>query len=66
MTSGRMEDGTPFIAIGNDEPEAKKLIVHTMCSKCGKLHYFDLWAMINGEEIICEHCGHRTKREVDE
>lgn len=58
---GYTEDGTPYVAIGNDEPEAKEFIVHTKCENCGQVHYFDFWAMFRGEEIECEHCGHKTK-----
>ena len=57
---GRMEDGTPFVTIGGNEPEAEEFIVHSRCESCGEMHYFDFWKMYRGEEIECEHCGHRT------
>lgn len=61
MEGGRLEDGTPWVAIGANEPEAKEFIVHCKCENCGKMHYFDFWAMFRGEEITCEHCGHKSK-----
>lgn len=62
-SEGRLEDGTPFMAIGSNEPEAQELIVHCECTNCGKEHYFDLWKMFRGEVIKCEHCGHESKAE---
>ena len=61
MNGGTMSDGTPFVAIGADEPEAREWIVHTECEQCGEQHHFDFWAMFRGEEITCEHCGHKTR-----
>ena len=61
MNSGRLDDGTPWVAIGSDEPEAREFIIHSECESCGKEHYFDLWSLLRGEEIVCEHCGHRSK-----
>lgn len=60
MDGGKLEDGTPWVAIGAGEPEAKEFIVHCECEACGKQHYFDFWAMFRGEVITCEHCGHST------
>lgn len=60
-TSGHMEDGTPWVCIGADEPEAERYMVHCECSQCGQDHWFDLWAMFRGEEITCEHCGHVSR-----
>jgi len=61
VSGGKMPDGTPFIAIGANEPEANRFTVHTECEACGEMHYFDFWAMFRGEWITCEHCGHRTR-----
>ena len=58
---GKTEDGVPWMAIGSDEPESKELIVHTVCEACGEVKYFDLWAMIRGDEIVCEHCGYKSR-----
>lgn len=57
VTGGRMEDGTPFVAIGAGEPESREFIVHSECPECGRQHYFDLWRCLAGEPIECEHCG---------
>ena len=62
---GKMEDGTPYVAIGANEPEAKEFIVHMECPACGKQRYFDFWAMFRGEVITCEHCGHESRAEVE-
>ena len=64
MNSGRLEDGTPWVAIGADEPEAKEFIVHMECSKCGKQHYFNLWDAFAEKPITCEHCGNVSKAKV--
>lgn len=59
-------DGTPYVAIGNDEPESKKFLVHKRCPECGKEHYFNLWDMMAGKEITCEHCGHKSLAKTEE
>ncbi|MBQ9041450.1 MAG: hypothetical protein IJ111_01380 [Eggerthellaceae bacterium] len=56
-------DGVPYVAIGNDDPRAKELIVHSKCPECGNQHYYNFWAMFNGEWITCEHCGHKSRAE---
>lgn len=63
-SSGRLNDGTPWVAIDADDPRTKEWIVHTECEACGKVHYFDFWAMFRGEEITCEHCGHKSVAKV--
>ena len=63
-SGGRLKDGTPWTAIGADEPEAEEFIVHCACEACGKDHYFDFWALYRGEEITCEHCGHKSRAKV--
>ena len=60
MNSGRMEDGTPWVAIDANDPEAEEFIVHCECEECGKMHYFNFWDMFSGKEITCEHCGHKS------
>ena len=60
MNGGKLGDGTPWIAIDANDPEAERFIVHSRCEECGKMHYFDLWAMFRGEVITCEHCGHES------
>lgn len=64
MEGGRLEDGTPWVAIGGDEPEAKEFIVHCACEECGEQHYFNLWDLLAEKEITCEHCGHVSKAKV--
>ena len=63
-TSGHMSDGTPWVCIGADEPEAERYMVHCECIACGQDHWFDLWAVSRGEEITCEHCGHVSRAKV--
>ena len=64
MTGGKMADGTPWVAIEPDDPEAEQFIVHTECEKCGKVHHFDFWTMMRGEPVTCEHCGNVTRAKV--
>lgn len=64
MNGGKLEDGTPYVAIGAGEPEAREFVVHCACESCGKQHHFDLWRMAAGEPITCEHCGHVTRARV--
>lgn len=61
MEGGKLEDGTPYVCIGADEPEAHEFVVHCKCPNCGKQHYFNIWKMFRGEVIACEHCGHESK-----
>lgn len=63
MNNGKLDDGTPFVCIGANEPEAKEFIVHSKCKNCGQQHYFNLWKMLAGETIVCEHCGHESRAE---
>lgn len=32
--------------------------VHDTCPECGQTRYFSIHKLINGEDIICEHCGY--------
>lgn len=57
VDNGRMDDGTPFVVIGADEPESEEFIVHCECTNCGKQHYFNFWDMFACKPITCEHCG---------
>ena len=62
MNGGLLADGTPYVAIGNDEPEANVLMVRHICQGCGNEFDFDFWAMFAGESIICPSCGRVSRR----
>lgn len=59
-TFGKLEDGTPWVAIGNDEEEDFK--AHMPCSECGEEICFSIRHFTDDHEslppIQCEKCGH--------
>ena len=58
MERGKMSDGTPFVAIGADEPEAERLMVWDRCPECGTRRDFNFWDLYACKPIVCPECGH--------